>query len=164
MHLRHQSSPVYTIQSVVKPVVKPADTRLYRVYKHSTGCQTRLTTGLITGCIHHTAGYQIGCQTGLATGWTNSGCSFNTVVKPGLSTGLITGWMFVYTIQPVVKMVIQPVWQPAVSCKLGIRIAFLCIDCPLTTWSGLCIALFDLWKSIHGIHQDPTSPQITPFK
>jgi len=24
---------------------------LYRVYKHSTGCQTGLTTGLTTGCI-----------------------------------------------------------------------------------------------------------------
>jgi len=27
-----------------------------------------------------------------------------------------TGWMFVYTIQPDVK----PVWQPVVSCKQGI--------------------------------------------
>jgi len=27
--------PVYTIQ----PVVKPLDNRLYRVYKHLTGCQ-----------------------------------------------------------------------------------------------------------------------------
>jgi len=25
------------------------DNRLYRVYKHSTGCQTRLTTGLTAG-------------------------------------------------------------------------------------------------------------------
>ena len=30
-------------------------------------------------------------------------------------------WMFVYTIQPVVKPVVQPVWQPAVSCKRGFR-------------------------------------------
>jgi len=37
------------------------DNRLYRVYKHSNGCQTRMTTGLTTG-------------------WMNSGCSFNTVV------------------------------------------------------------------------------------
>jgi len=50
------------------------DNRLYRVNKHSTGCQT----------------------------------------------GLTTGWMFVYTIQPVVKPVVQQVWQPAVSCKRGI--------------------------------------------
>jgi len=31
---------------------------------------------------------------------------------------LTTGWMFVYTIQPVVK----PVVQPAVSCKRGIKV------------------------------------------
>jgi len=37
--------------------------RLYRVYKHSTGCQTRLTTGLTTGCIVYTAGCQPGCTT-----------------------------------------------------------------------------------------------------
>ena len=35
-------SPVYPIQPVVKPVWQP---RLYHVYKHSTGCQTGLTTG-----------------------------------------------------------------------------------------------------------------------
>jgi len=59
----------------------------YRVYKHSTGRQTRLTTGVTTGCIVYTA-------------------------------GLTTGWMFVYTIQPVVNLVVQPV----VSCKQGISI------------------------------------------
>ena len=37
------------------------DIQLYRVYKHSTGCQTRFTTGLTNGCIVYTAG----CQTGL---------------------------------------------------------------------------------------------------
>ena len=76
------------------------DNRLYRVYKHSTGCQTRLTTGLTNGWIVYTAGCQTGCQT-------------------RLTTGLTTGWMFVYTIQPVVKPVVQPVWQPVVSCKRG---------------------------------------------
>jgi len=35
----------------------------------------------------------------------------------GCQTGLTTGWMFVYTIQPIVK----PVVQPAVSCKRGLR-------------------------------------------
>jgi len=35
-----------------------------------------------------------------------------------LTTGLATGWMFVYTIQPVVKQVIQPV----VSCKRGFTV------------------------------------------
>jgi len=39
------------------------DNRLYRVYKHSTGCQTRLTTGSTTGCIVYTAGCQTGCTT-----------------------------------------------------------------------------------------------------
>ena len=55
-------SPVYTIQPVVKPVVRFGN-RLYRVYKHSTDCQTRLTTGLSTGCIVYTAGCQTGCTT-----------------------------------------------------------------------------------------------------
>jgi len=58
---------VYTIQPVVKPVVKQVvkrfDNRLYRVYKHSTVCQTRLTTGLTNGCIVYTAGCQTGCTT-----------------------------------------------------------------------------------------------------
>jgi len=35
-----------------------------------------------------------------------------------LTTGLTTGWMYVYTIQPVVK----PVGQPVVSCKRGFRV------------------------------------------
>ena len=60
---------VYTIQPVIKPVVKRVwqpveclytrynrlskrfDNRLYRVYKHLAGCQTGSTTGLTTGCI-----------------------------------------------------------------------------------------------------------------
>jgi len=50
--VRHKAKTFYTIQPVVKPVVKP----LYRVYKHSTGCQTRLTTGLTNGCIVYTTG------------------------------------------------------------------------------------------------------------
>jgi len=44
-------NPVYTIQPVIHPVVKPVDNRLYRVYKHLPGCQTGFTTGLATGCI-----------------------------------------------------------------------------------------------------------------
>ena len=39
------------------------DNRLYGVYKHSTGCQTRLTTSLTNGCIVYTAGCQTGCTT-----------------------------------------------------------------------------------------------------
>jgi len=41
---------------------------LYRVYKHSTGCQTRLTTGLTTGCIVYTASCQRVVLPGLTTG------------------------------------------------------------------------------------------------
>ena len=43
------------------------DNRLYRVYKHSTGCQTGLTT---RGCLFNTV--------------------VNLVVKPGCTTGLTT--------------------------------------------------------------------------
>jgi len=103
------------------------ENRLHRVYKHSTGCQTRLTTGLTTGCIVYTADCQTGCttrfdnrlnenlfvqhgcQTRCQTGFDNRlneqwlfvqhGC------QTGCQTGLTTGWMFVYTIQPVVQPV-----------------------------------------------------------
>jgi len=61
-----------------------------------TGCQTRLTIGLTTGCIHDTAvctaGYQSGCQTGCQTGCT-------------------TGW------KPVVSCK-QGIKQPSVSSYL----------------------------------------------
>jgi len=40
-----QLSPVYTIQPVVKRGSNGFDNQLYRVYKHSFGCQTGLTTG-----------------------------------------------------------------------------------------------------------------------
>jgi len=85
------------MQPIVKPVIKVVwqpgkclytrynrlsnrlsnrfDNRLYHVYKHSTGCQTRLITGLTTGCIVYTASCQTVVQPGLITGWTNSGCS-----------------------------------------------------------------------------------------
>jgi len=44
---------------------------------------------------------------------------FVYMIQPVVKTGSTTGWMFVYTIQPVVNTVVQPVWQPAVSCKRG---------------------------------------------
>ena len=43
--------------------------RLYGVYKHSTGCQSRLTTGLTNGCIVYTAGCQTCCITQLNEQW-----------------------------------------------------------------------------------------------
>ena len=77
MYAEKMLSPVYTIQPLVKPVVR-FDNRLYRVCKHSTGCQTRLTAGLTTGCIVYTAGCQTGCQAGCTTRFDN-----------GLATGCI---------------------------------------------------------------------------
>jgi len=43
-------SPVYTIQPVVKPVVK-FDNRLDVCLHDTAGCQTGCTNGLTTGCI-----------------------------------------------------------------------------------------------------------------
>jgi len=85
----------------------------------TTGCKTGCQTGCIvytitniqpTGCIVYTTGCQTGCTTQFDNrlneqwlfihhGWTNS-CSFNTVVK----------------------LVWQPIWEPVVSCKRGIRV------------------------------------------
>jgi len=99
--------------------------RLYRVNKHSTGCQIRLTTGLTNGCIVYTASCETGCTTRfdnrLNEQWlfVQHGCETGCQIR--LTTGLTTGWMFVYTIQPVVKPVVQPVSQPVVSYKRGIR-------------------------------------------
>jgi len=78
------------VKSVWQPVV--FDNRLYRVYKHSTGCQTRLTTG----CIVCTAG----CQTGCTTRFDNrvERCSTATVRSTRLSNRFI-----------------KPIWQP-VGC------------------------------------------------
>jgi len=100
------------------------DNRLYRVYKHSTGCQSRLTTGLTTGCIVYTAGCQTGCRTRfdnrLNEQWlfVQHGCQSGCQIR--LTTSLTTGCMLVYTIQPVVKPVVQPFWQPVVLCIRGI--------------------------------------------
>jgi len=71
---------VYTIQPVVKPVVKPV-------------VQLGLTTMKETG-VERTA--------------VRSTRLSNRLYIP-FETGLTTGWMFVYTIQPVVKTVVQPV-------------------------------------------------------
>jgi len=61
------------------------DNRLYRVYKHSTGFQTRLTTGLTTGsCIQPVVKSVV--QRDLTTG-----CSFNTVVKLDNRLYLVNG-------------------------------------------------------------------------
>jgi len=73
------------------------DNRLYRVYKHSTGCQTRLTTALTTGCIVYTAG----CQSGCTTRFDNRLNEQWLLVQQGCQTGCIVQT----NIQPVVKPV-----------------------------------------------------------
>ena len=96
------------------------DNRLYRVYKHSTGCETRLTTSLTNGCIVYTAGCQTGCTTRfdnrLNEQWMfiQHGCQSGCHTR--LTTGLTTGCIVYANIQPVVKLDSQPV----VSCKRGI--------------------------------------------
>jgi len=83
---------------------------LYRVYKHSTGCQTRLTTGLTTGSIVYTAGCQTGCTNRLDNPvneqwlFVQHGCQNGC--QTGLTTGLTTGGIVQTNIQPVVKPVV----------------------------------------------------------
>jgi len=147
---------VYTIQLVIKPLSNRLsnwfNNRLYRVYRHSTGCQTRLTTGLTNAvsCIQLVVKQVV--QRGLTTGWMNS-CSFNTVVKPVVKPV----W------QPfdnrldvclhdtaVVNPVVEPVWQPAVSCKRGFKVCrsysrkadFEQIH---ITLSCICMTAYKLW-------------------
>ena len=126
---------------VSRCVIKP---RLHDTTCCQTGCQCgcRLTTGCIvytniqpvvkavwqpavsTGCIMYTAGCQTGCITGCTTQFDNRLNKQWLFIQSGLTTGLTTGWMFVYTIQPVFKLVVQPV----VSCKRGIRMALVCTE------------------------------------
>jgi len=60
---------------------------------YTAGCQTGCTTRFDNRLNEQWLFVQHGCQTGCQT---------------RLTTGLTTGWMFVYTIQPVVKPVVQP--------------------------------------------------------
>jgi len=53
-----------------------------------------------------------GCQTGLYNRFDNRLYTRYSRLSNRLSNGFDSRWMFVYTIQPVVK----PVWQPVVSC------------------------------------------------
>ena len=59
-------------------------------------------------CIHDTTG----CQTSCTTQFDNRLNEQWLLIQHGCQTGLTTGWMFVYTIQPVV--------EPAVTCKRGL--------------------------------------------
>jgi len=119
-------NPVYTIQPVVIPVVKP----VVSWYKHSTGCQTRLTTSLTNGCILYTARCQTGCTTQfdnrLNEQWlfVQHGCQrFDNRFDNRLYRVYehSTGWQPVVSWQPVVI----PVVQLVVSCKRGIRVQLI---------------------------------------
>jgi len=71
----------------------------------------KMTTGLTTRCIHDTAGCQ---RLNVCIHDTTGGQNKQpTDCKTGCTTGLTTDWMFVYTIQPVVQLVVKQV----VSCK-----------------------------------------------
>jgi len=73
---------VYTIQPVVKPVVKRFDNRLYRVYKHSTGCQTCLTTGLTTGWMFvYTIQPVVSCKRGKTLHYYSIACRSNLLSR-----------------------------------------------------------------------------------
>jgi len=51
--------------------------------------------------------YTAGCQTGCTTRFDNLNEQW-LFVQHGSQTVLTTGWVFVYTIQPVVKRVVEP--------------------------------------------------------
>jgi len=122
-------SPVYTTQPVVKPVVNPVWQTGKCLYTRTTGCHFRCQTGcLTTGCIMYTIIQPVAWQTAVS-------CIqpvVKPVVKPGCTTGLTTGLPTVLNEQSVrstfvqhgcqtlfLKPVVQPVWQPVVSCKRG---------------------------------------------
>ena len=73
------------MQHVVKPVVSNRfdnrlNSRLYRVHKHPTGCETGCQTGLIANrldvCLHDAAGCPTGC--------TAVSCKLRSIrLKPG---------------------------------------------------------------------------------
>jgi len=92
VHRSSTLSPVYTIQPVVKP-----------------------TTGLTNGCIVYTAGCQTSCTTRFDNRLNEQWLFVQHGCQTSCQTRLTTGWMFVYTIQPVVQVVVQTV----VLCKRG---------------------------------------------
>jgi len=85
---------VYTIQPVVKPVWQP-------VWQTPVSCIQPVVNPVV--------------QPGLTTGWTNNGCSLNTVEwTVAVRSTRLSNRLYV-------KPVVEPVWQPVVSCKRGIR-------------------------------------------
>jgi len=123
-------SPVYTIQPVVNPVVKPVwqpgKMFVYTIQLLSN----RLSTGLTNGCIVYTAGCQTSCTTRfdnrLNEQWlfVQHGCQ-TVFVKPVVQRGLTTGWTnsAVHSTR-LSNRLSNPfdnrsVWQPVVSCITG---------------------------------------------
>jgi len=90
-------NPVYTIQPVLIPVEQPVEclyTRYHRLSKRLSNRFDSLTTGWTTGCIVYT--------------------NIQPVVQPVI-------WIQpVWFMQPNMQSVVQPVWQPVVSCKRGL--------------------------------------------
>ena len=72
-----------------------------------TCCQSGYQTGLTNGCIVYTAGCQSGCTTRFDNRLKEQWLFVQHDCQTGCQTGLTSGWMFVYTIQPVVKPVVQ---------------------------------------------------------
>jgi len=91
--------------SCIQPVVKPAVQRGL-----TTGCSFKT---VVKRCLSNRLYNPVNPV--LTTGWTNSGCSFNTVVQQVVQRGMTT-------FNTVVKPVVKRVWQPAVSCKWGIKV------------------------------------------
>jgi len=87
---KHQSpltkAPFTRYNLLSNQLSKRFDNWLYRVYKHSTGYQTHLTTGLTTSCIMYTAG----CQTGCTTWFDNRLNKQWLFVQHGCQTGCTT--------------------------------------------------------------------------
>ena len=141
---------VYTIEPVVKRLSNWFDNWLYRVYKHSTGCQTCLTTGLTNGCIVYTAGCQTGCTAHFdnwwneqlppspLTGWTNS-----LFLQHGCQTRLTTGCIVYRNIQLVVK----PVWLP--------------VGCLFTWYSRLSNRLYNWLYRVNGYYGGYCQPGVS---
>jgi len=111
---------------VVKPVVKRVwqlgkclytrynrlsvrfDNQLYRVYKHSTGCQTRLTTD----CIVYTAGCQACCRTSFGNQLHEQWLFVQHGCQIGCTTRFDNVWQLVERTAVPWTQLSNWVWQP----------------------------------------------------
>ena len=104
------------------------DNRVNFYIHDTTGCQTRCQPVVqpdLTRAVRSTRLSHRVCQTGLSnTVWqpVERTAVHSPVCQTVCQTRLTTGWMFVCTIQPVVKPVVQLDWQPVVSCKRGFTV------------------------------------------